>query len=96
MKDHKPAWGPVGEMGIDWRGQIAALRRDGYDGWISLETHWTGPNGDKFEASTICGRNLRRSRELTAAPRALQPCCLESRRGFAALLAGGPGDQRDS
>jgi sugar phosphate isomerase/epimerase len=59
VKDHKPVWGPVGEMGIDWRGQIDALRRDGYRGWISLETHWTGPNGDKFEASTICGHALR-------------------------------------
>jgi L-ribulose-5-phosphate 3-epimerase len=59
VKDHKPTWGPVGEMGIDWRGQIDALRRDGYTGWLSLETHWTGPNGDKFEASTICGRNLK-------------------------------------
>jgi len=59
VNDHKPTWGPVGEMGIDWRGQIAALRRDGYTGWISLETHWTGPKGDKFEASTICGRNLK-------------------------------------
>ena len=59
VKDHKPVWGAVGEMGIDWRGQIDALRRDGYRGWISLETHWTGPNGDKFEASTICGRNLK-------------------------------------
>jgi L-ribulose-5-phosphate 3-epimerase len=59
VNDHKPTWGPVGDMGIDWRGQIDALRRDGYTGWISLETHWTGPNGDKFEASTICGRNLR-------------------------------------
>ena len=35
------------------------LLEDGYRGWISLETHWTGPNGDKFEASTICGRNLK-------------------------------------
>jgi L-ribulose-5-phosphate 3-epimerase len=59
VKDHKPIWGAVGEMGIDWRGQIEALRRDGYRGWISLETHWTGPNNDKFEASTICGNNLR-------------------------------------
>jgi L-ribulose-5-phosphate 3-epimerase len=59
VKDHKPVWGAVGEMGIDWRGQIDALHRDGYRGWISLETHWTGPNGDKFEASTICGRNLK-------------------------------------
>ena len=59
VQDHKPTWGPIGEMGIDWRGQISALQRDRYHGWISLETHWTGPNGDKFEASTICGRNLR-------------------------------------
>jgi sugar phosphate isomerase/epimerase len=59
VKDHKPIWGAVGDMSIDWRGQIAALRRDGYDGWISLETHWQGPNGDKFEASTICGQRLK-------------------------------------
>jgi L-ribulose-5-phosphate 3-epimerase len=59
VKDHKPTWGPVGEMGIDWKGQIAALERDGYKGWISLETHWTGPKGDKFEASVICGERLR-------------------------------------
>jgi sugar phosphate isomerase/epimerase len=59
VRDHKPIWGAVGEMGIDWRGQIEALRRDGYHGWLSLETHWTGPNNDKFEASTICGRNLK-------------------------------------
>jgi sugar phosphate isomerase/epimerase len=60
VKDHKPIWGAVGEVGIDWRGQIDALRRDGYRGWLSLETHWTGPNNDKFEASTICGRNLKK------------------------------------
>jgi sugar phosphate isomerase/epimerase len=58
VKDHKPTWGAVGEMDLDWKGQIAALVRDGYHGWISLETHWTGPRGDKLEASTICGRNL--------------------------------------
>jgi sugar phosphate isomerase/epimerase len=58
VKDHKPTWGPVGEMDLDWKGQIGALVRDGYHGWISLETHWTGPRGDKLEASTICGRNL--------------------------------------
>jgi sugar phosphate isomerase/epimerase len=58
VRDHKPIWGPLGKMAIDWKGQIEALRRDGYSGWISLETHWTGPNGDKYEASTICGKNL--------------------------------------
>ena len=50
--------GPLGEMGIDWRGQLAALARDGYRGAISLETHWKGPHGDKFQGSVICGRNL--------------------------------------
>lgn len=57
---HTPTWGPIGEMSVDWVGQIAALRRDGYAGWISLETHWPGPGGDKKQASLICGRNLRR------------------------------------
>jgi L-ribulose-5-phosphate 3-epimerase len=59
VTDHKPTFGPVGECAIDWKGQIAALVRDGYQGWISLETHWPGPGGNKHEASMICGRNLR-------------------------------------
>lgn len=60
VHDHKPTWGPVGEMSVDWRGQIRALRQDGYVGAISLETHWPGPGGDKMQASLICGRNLQR------------------------------------
>lgn len=59
VRDHTPTWGPLGEMAVDWRGQIAALARDGYAGAISLETHWRGPDGNRLEASTICGRNLR-------------------------------------
>jgi sugar phosphate isomerase/epimerase len=59
VNDHKPAFGPLGECGIDWRGQIAALVADGYKGYISLETHWPGPGGDKHTASMICGRNLK-------------------------------------
>lgn len=55
----KPTWGPLGEMSIDWRGQIAALKRDGYAGAISLETHWRGPDGDRLRASIICGEKLR-------------------------------------
>jgi sugar phosphate isomerase/epimerase len=58
LRDRTPVWGPLGEMSIDWRGQIAALARDGYTRTISLETHWTGPNGDKFQGSVISGRNL--------------------------------------
>jgi L-ribulose-5-phosphate 3-epimerase len=59
VTDHKPSFGPVGECAIDWKGQVAALARDGYPGWISLETHWAGPGGNKHEGSMICGRNLR-------------------------------------
>jgi sugar phosphate isomerase/epimerase len=59
IKDHKPTWGPLGEMGLDWKGQLAALNRDGYRGAISLETHWRGDDGDRLKASVICGRNLR-------------------------------------
>ena len=59
LDGHKPIWGPLGECDIDWRGQLAALARDGYTGYINLETHWPGPGGDKHEASMICGRNLR-------------------------------------
>lgn len=55
----KPVWGPVGTRAIDWKGQMAALKEDGYKGWVSLETHWPGPNNDKFQASWICGWNLR-------------------------------------
>jgi sugar phosphate isomerase/epimerase len=60
VTDHTPTFGPVGECAVDWKGQIAALVRDGYHGWISLETHWPGPGGDKHQASMICGRNLKR------------------------------------
>ncbi|MEZ5399605.1 MAG: sugar phosphate isomerase/epimerase family protein [Bryobacteraceae bacterium] len=59
MEGHKPIWGPVGTRHVFWKGQIDALMRDGYTGWLSLETHWTGPAGNKFEASRICGWNLR-------------------------------------
>jgi L-ribulose-5-phosphate 3-epimerase len=59
MEGHKPVWGPLGTRAVDWRGQIAALLHDGYNGWLSLETHWTGPNNDKMQASWICGWNLR-------------------------------------
>ena len=55
-----PTWGAVGEMAVDWKGQLRALVRDGYPGWLSLETHWKGPSNDKMEASTICGRNMQK------------------------------------
>jgi sugar phosphate isomerase/epimerase len=59
MEGDTPVWGPLGTRHVDWKGQISALVRDGYKGYISLETHWPGPNQDKAEASRICGWNLR-------------------------------------
>lgn len=56
--DHKATWLELGTGSIPWTRQIDALARDGYKGWISLETHWPGPNGDKQKGSEICGRNL--------------------------------------
>ena len=59
LDGHAPVWGPLGTRAIDWKGQIAALLHDRYAGYLSLETHWPGPGGNKLEASRICGWNLR-------------------------------------
>lgn len=58
MHGHQAEWTPVGEGEIDWKGQMRALFDDGYRGYISLETHWGGPNGDKRLGSVISGRAL--------------------------------------
>ena len=59
MLDHTPIWGPIGTRHVAWKKQLRALLKDGYKGHLSLETHWTGPNGNKMEASRICGWNLK-------------------------------------
>jgi L-ribulose-5-phosphate 3-epimerase len=59
LDGHTPEWGPLGTRDIDWKGQIAALLNDGYRGYLSLETHWPGPGGNKLEGSRICGWNLK-------------------------------------
>jgi sugar phosphate isomerase/epimerase len=59
VNGYTPTWGALGTMGIDWRGQLAALKRDGYRGAISLETHWRTADGDRLKPSIICGENLR-------------------------------------
>ena len=58
VENHKATWLELGTGAIPWPEQIDALARDGYAGWISLETHWPGPNGDK----------LRGQRDLRAEP----------------------------
>ena len=60
VENHKATWLELGKGAIPWPEQIDALARDGYAGWISLETHWPGPGGDKRAGSVICGRNLKK------------------------------------
>jgi L-ribulose-5-phosphate 3-epimerase len=43
-------WAPMGQGIIDWVGQFAGLKRDGYRHAVSLETHWRGAG--TAEAST--------------------------------------------
>lgn len=59
MEGHTPVWGPVGTRHVAWKEQIQALENDGYEGYLSLETHWEGPNGNKLEGSRISGWNLK-------------------------------------
>ena len=44
-------WAAIGKGMIDWAGQFAALKRDGYHHVVSLETHWRGAGTP--EASSI-------------------------------------------
>jgi sugar phosphate isomerase/epimerase len=44
-------WAPVGGGFIDWKGQIQALRKDRYDGTMSLETHYLRADRNKVESS---------------------------------------------
>jgi len=40
--DGKVAWAAVGRGSIDWLGQFRALKQQGYNHAVSLETHWRG------------------------------------------------------
>jgi sugar phosphate isomerase/epimerase len=40
--DGKTEWAAMGKGVIDYIGQFRALKRDGYRGFLSLETHWRG------------------------------------------------------
>ena len=50
-KTGKLEWAPVGGGLIDWKGQFEALRRDHYEGDMSLETHYRCPDGNKVEST---------------------------------------------
>jgi sugar phosphate isomerase/epimerase len=62
----QPEWCVVGGGEIDYAGQFAALKADGFDGVVALETHWKGPSGDKEEASRLCLDGLKRLLEAAA------------------------------
>lgn len=47
----KLQWAPVGGGFIDWKGQFEALRREKYQGDMSLETHYRRPDGNKVEST---------------------------------------------
>ena len=47
----KLLWAPVGGGFIDWKGQFEALRRDKFEGDMSLETHYRRPDGNKVEST---------------------------------------------
>jgi L-ribulose-5-phosphate 3-epimerase len=38
----EPGWAAMGAGVVDWVGQFTALKRDGYQYAVSLETHWRG------------------------------------------------------
>jgi sugar phosphate isomerase/epimerase len=47
----QPKWCVVGEGVIDYTGQFAALKRDGYAGYISLETHYVPETGSSSDGA---------------------------------------------
>ncbi len=50
-KTGKLEWAPVGGGFIDWLGQLKRLRADGYEGTMSLETHYRRPDGNAMEST---------------------------------------------
>ncbi|MER5891311.1 sugar phosphate isomerase/epimerase family protein [Streptomyces sp. NPDC001941] len=74
----------LGDGDLPWPAILGRLAEDGYDGWVSLETHWRvgrvltqaqrdEPWGEEFtaggfEASTTCMRRLRAMADAVAAP----------------------------
>ena len=49
--DAQGNWTRIGTGAIDYVGQLRALAADGYEGALSLETHYTIPNGGSAGAS---------------------------------------------
>ena len=50
-----PEWAVVGAGAIDYAGQFAALKRDNYTGWLSLETHYAQPTKEAASRASLEG-----------------------------------------
>jgi sugar phosphate isomerase/epimerase len=50
----RASWQLMGAGEIDWVGQFRALMEDGYDGAVSLETHYTPAGGTREDGSRQC------------------------------------------
>jgi sugar phosphate isomerase/epimerase len=64
------AWEAVGAGEVDYVAHFAALRRDGFAGTLSLETHWRLPEGSephRERASRISFEGIRRALAASAA-----------------------------
>ena len=48
----------IGDGEIDYKSQFAALRADGYEGFLSLETHYRPYAGTAEQASRLCLQSL--------------------------------------
>jgi L-ribulose-5-phosphate 3-epimerase len=57
-RNGKREWALMGKGTIDFVGQFRALKRDGYTGALSLETHWRGA-GTPEESTRQCMAGLR-------------------------------------
>jgi len=61
VKDAGPngEWVRPGAGAVGWAGQLRALARDGYAGCLSVETHYTLPEGGREAATRECVAALR-------------------------------------
>jgi sugar phosphate isomerase/epimerase len=56
----RPDFVPLGDGLVDYRGQLAALREDGYDGAVVLEPHYAPPDLPRHDAAYACVEATRR------------------------------------
>jgi sugar phosphate isomerase/epimerase len=52
--DDKPKFVCIGDGKLDYVGQLKALKADGYEGYLSLETHYSPEGGTREEGSRQC------------------------------------------